>query len=207
MTRRLIDISQPVDAAAGVFPGDTPFSFEWKWDLSAGSSCNVATVTTSPHVGTHADAPLHFLSDGTSIGEVDLLPYVGPCIVVEGPSEGQILQSHLADIDFSETPRVLLKTHGRSDTSFPARFVTLSTEAVDHLANSGALLVGLDTPSMDPPASKSLEAHHALGRAGIAILENLTLAQVEPGRYELIALPLRWTGLDASPVRAVLRTL
>lgn len=204
---RLIDISQSVDPKAGIFPGDTPFHFEWKWDLSAGSSCNVAAVTTSAHVGTHADAPLHFLEQGASIGEVDLEPYLGPCIVVEGPASGQVLQSHLADIDFAQTPRVLLKTHESEDSAFPERFVTLSTEAAEYLANAGALLVGLDTPSMDPPTSKSLEAHHALGRAGIAILENLRLARVEAGRYELIALPLRWMGLDAAPVRAVLRTL
>ena len=81
----------------------------------------------------------------------------------------------------------------------------MAPEAASWLAGSGALLIGLDTPSMDPFDSKTMDAHHALLGGGVAILENLLLAHVEPGAYELIALPLRWPGLDASPVRAVLR--
>jgi arylformamidase len=150
---------------------------------------------------------LHFRLGGTSIGEVDLGPYIGPCIVHEGPAEGMVQQSHLRDIDLAATPRVLLKTHSRVDTAFPERFVALSVEAAEYLGARGCLLIGLDTPSVDPAASKSMEAHHALGRRNVAILENLQLAQVPTGRYELIALPLRWIGLDAAPVRAILRPL
>jgi arylformamidase len=204
---KLIDISQAVDARAGVFPGDTPFSFEWKWDQDRGSSCNVSAVTLSPHVGSHADAPLHFRSGAPSIGEVDLSAYVGPCQVVAGPASGLIHRSHLQELDIAGCERILFKTHEREDTAFPERFVALSAEAADFLVQRGVRLVGLDTPSVDSASSKSLEAHHTLGRGGVAILENLQLAQVTPGRYELIALPLRWMGLDAAPVRAVLRTL
>ena len=202
-----IDISQPVGPDSGVFAGDTRFRFSWKFDQRRGASCNVAAVETSPHVGTHADAPLHYRSDGASIGEVSLDAYFGPCIVHEGPASGLIQRSHLRDIDLTATPRLLLKTHRSREVAFPERFVALSVEAAEYLGAAGCRLIGLDTPSVDPVASKSLEAHHALGRRGIAILENLLLADVEPGRYELIALPLRWVGLDAAPVRAILRPL
>ena len=202
-----IDISQPVRPASGVFPGDTKFSYTWKWDQRRGASCNVAAIETSAHVGTHADAPLHFRLDGLSIGEVPIEPYVGACVVREGPADGLVQRSHLLGIDLRATPRLLLKTHLRSDTDFPQRFVALSVEAAEFLAGNGCVLIGLDTPSVDPVASKSMEAHHTLGRKGVAILENLQLAHVSPGVYELIALPLRWIGLDAAPVRAILRPL
>jgi arylformamidase len=205
--RDWIDISQPVGPDSGVFAGDTKFRYSWKWDQRRGASCNVAAIETSPHVGTHADAPLHFRLGGTSIGEVDLEPFLGPCIVIEGPVDGMVQQSHLRNIDLAATPRVLLKTHSRLDTAFPDRFVALSVEAAEYLGARGCRLIGLDTPSVDPAASKSMEAHHALGRRNVAILENLQLAHVSAGRYELIALPLRWIGLDAAPVRAILRPL
>ena len=210
LSPEIIDISQPVDADAGVFEGDTPFSFEWKWDQAKGSSCNVAAVQLSPHVGTHADAPLHFSAGGASIGEVPLGAYLGPCRVVdlsdafEGHG-GLVRVEHLEGVELSRTPRVLLRTHGSESTRFPEAFVSMSEEAALWLGENGARLVGLDTPSMDPATSTALAAHRALGRAGVAILENLVLAHVEAGEYELIALPLRWMGLDAAPLRAVLR--
>lgn len=207
MDRRIIDISQPVDASIGVWPGDTPFSSEFMWDMGAGATCNVSRIVTSPHNGTHADAPLHFLPGTPGIGEVPLRPYLGPCRVVDGPREGQILPEHLDGIDLAHTPRVLVRTHQSANTGFRRDFVSLSIEAARGLADQGAQLIGLDTPSMDPFDSKTMDAHHALLGAGVAILENLALADVEPGIYELIALPLRWPGLDASPVRAVLREM
>ncbi|MBT8477906.1 MAG: cyclase family protein, partial [Gemmatimonadetes bacterium] len=185
--------------------GDTPFSSEFTWSMAAGASCNVSRITTSPHNGTHADAPLHFLPGTAGIGDVPLDPYLGPCMVVQGPGEGQILPRHLDGIDLAITPRILVRTHQSTDAGFDREFVSLSAEAAGWLANRGARLIGLDTPSMDPFDSKTMDAHHALLGAGVAILENLVLAHVDPGVYELIALPLRWTGLDASPVRAVLR--
>ncbi len=205
MQRRIIDISQPVNAAIGVWPGDTPFSSEFSWDMKKGASCNVSRITTSPHNGTHADAPLHFLPEGAGIGEVPLLPYLGPCVVIDGPREGQVEPGHFDGIDLADTPRILVRTRDDAGTEFPENFVSLSREAARWLADRGALLIGLDTPSMDPFDSKTMDAHHALLGARVAILENLVLAHVQPGNWELIALPLRWSGLDASPVRAVLR--
>lgn len=210
MTGEIIDISQPVDSGAGVFEGDTPFSFRWKWDRAQGSSCNVAAVKLSPHVGSHADAPLHFDAQGASIGEVDLDRYLGPCRVVDlaGQFAGGadlVRPEQLVGIDFGRTPRVLLRTHDSPSTAFPRRFAALSPEAARWFGENGGQLLGLDTPSVDPAKSRELAAHRELGRNGVAILENLVLGHVEAGEYELIAMPLRWMGLDASPVRAVLR--
>jgi arylformamidase len=207
MQRRIIDISQPVNAGIGVWPGDTPFSSEFSWDMEKGASCNVSRITTSPHNGTHADAPLHFLPGAPGIGEVPLGPYIGPCVVIDGPRDGRIETGHLDGIDLANTPRILVRTRDEAGTEFPRDFVSLSPEAARWLADHGALLIGLDTPSMDPFDSKTMDAHHALLGARVAILENLVLAHVDPGYWELVALPLRWSGLDASPVRAVLREL
>ncbi len=206
---KIIDISQPVSPRAGAWPGDTPFSFEWKWSLDHGDSCNVSSVTASPHVGTHADAPLHFLADGASIAEVPLECYWGPCLVLDGPREGLVRPEHFDSVDFATTPRVLIRTHDQpadDPVGFPKVFVALSPEAAQALRDRGAQLVGLDTPSMDPVDSKELPAHKILASARVAILENLALSHVKPGAYELLALPLRWQGLDASPVRAALRS-
>ncbi len=203
----LHDISQPVCSETGHWPGDTAFAATFTWSLAQGDSCNVSRVQTSPHVGTHADAPLHFLVQGRGIGECDLEPYLGPCWVIRGPSEGQILPHHLGDVDFERFPRLLVRTGDQNPLAFRSDFVSLHVEAAQYLAEKGARLIGLDTPSMDPFESTELPAHHALLTAGVALLENLQLAEVSAGPYELLALPLRWVGLDASPVRAVLRAL
>jgi len=130
--------------------------------------------------------------------------------VVEVPPEPLILPRHLGDIDLAEPPRLLLKTGsvpaaGDGPTAFPESFSALSPELAHALGAAGALLVGLDTPSVDPFDSTDLAAHHALVAGGVVNLEGLVLEEVPPGLYELIALPLRLVGLDASPVRAVLR--
>ena len=207
MGRQLIDISQPVGSDAGIFPGDTPFQYEWSWDMADGAACNVARVTTTPHAGTHADAPLHFDSEGVDISRVSLEAYVGLCTVIDVMGDAPIHPAVLEDVDFERTPRVLLRTHDHQDTKFRPGFAALTEECAEYLNKRSAMLVGLDTPSMDAHDAKLLKSHHALGRGGIAILENLVLWHVEPGEYELIALPVRWVGLDAAPVRAVLRSL
>jgi arylformamidase len=124
------------------------------------------------------------------------------------PPEPLILPEHLGGIDLGDPPRLLLKTGSVADRArFPEVFSALSPELARALGAAGALLVGLDTPSVDPFDSKDLAAHHALVAGGVVNLEGLVLDDVPPGLYELIALPLRLEGLDASPVRAVLRTL
>jgi arylformamidase len=203
----LYDISQELSPASAVFPGDTPFSVRRVMEMARGASCDVATVIVSVHAGTHADAPSHFLPDTRSIDRVALEPYLGRARVVELALRGEIRPEHLRGLPLAGAERLLIKTGSAPDPGvFNLDFAHLLEETAEELGERGLRLVGIDTPSVDHPESKTLAAHKALARAGVAILENLVLAHVPAGDYELIALPLRLAGLDASPVRAVLRT-
>lgn len=204
----LYDITPRIEPGLAVWPGDTPFSSSLVHSIAAGTSTNVGSLTTTTHLGAHIDAPFHTESDGATIDRLQLERFWGPCWVIETPPVDLLLPEHLGDHDLTSTPRVLFKTGTALDRGrFPQRCTALSVALVDALAGRGALLVGLDTPSVDPLDSQTLDAHHALNRHGISNLEGVLLDEVPPGRYELAALPLRLVGLDASPVRAVLRSL
>ena len=218
----ILDISQPVDARSAVFPGDQPFTHRNTQRREAGASINLTAFTMSPHVGTHADAPLHLASGPLHLAsgqrtaaELPLSPYIGPVTVLdlaschEAITPAQVQQA-LATLSPTGTPRgfpkrLLLRTRTvcRYDV-FETDYASLSVPLVAFLADAGCQLVGLDTPSVDPVESQSLDAHHALIHHGLAWLENLDLSAVSPGDYWLSALPLRFTTLEASPVRAVL---
>jgi arylformamidase len=208
---RLRDISPLVAATSPVFPGDTAYDAAWTFRIGPGCPVNVARLTLSPHVGAHADAPLHYAEDGAAAGDLDLAAYLGPCRVVHAVSAGDAVtwddvEHAVADGDLP--PRVLVRTYDRApvDRWDPA-FTALAPGLLDVLADRGVRLVGTDAASLDAADSKSLESHHVAHRRGLAILENLLLDDVPEGDYELIALPLRLAGADAAPVRAVLREL
>lgn len=204
----LYDITPPIRPGIPVWPGDTEYRAELSWAIARGDSVNVSALTSTPHLGAHADAPFHVADGGAGVAELPLEPFLGPCRVVEVPAEPLVLPVHLDGIDLADPPRLLLKTGSVGDRfRFPERFSALSPELARALGEAGALLVGLDTPSVDPFDSTELAAHHALVAGGVVNLEGLLLDAVPPGLYELIALPLRLEGLDASPVRAVLRAL
>lgn len=204
----LYDLSPIVRPELPVWPGDTPFSAPLAWSMAEGGTVNVSAITTTPHLGSHADAPFHTEPRGEGIADLPLERYLGPCRVVKVPPQPLIEPRHLDGIDLSSPPRLLLKTESvRDRKTFPERFSAISPELAALLGEKRVLLVGLDTPSVDPFDSKTLDTHHALAKGGVAILEGLVLDGVPEGIYELIALPLRMAGLDASPVRAVLRTL
>jgi arylformamidase len=206
--RQLWDISPAVAPGFPVFPGDTPFSFRWTWTLGPGCPVNVSEVTMSPHTGSHADAPLHYDTSGASIAEVPLDAYLGPCRVVDVVGAVPLVEpSHIAQALAALPPRVLFRTCRRAPRGWDSRFAALAPATIDLLAARGVRLVGIDTPSIDPEQSKTLDSHQAVRRHGLAILEGIVLDDVPAGDYELIALPLKWRGLDASPVRAVLRAL
>lgn len=204
----LYDLSPIVRPELPVWPGDTPFSAPLAWSMAEGGTVNVSAITTTPHLGSHADAPFHTEPRGEGIADLPLERYLGPCRVVRVPPQPLIEPRHLDGIDLSSPPRLLLKTESvRDRRTFPERFSALSPELAALLGEKRVLLVGLDTPSVDPFDSKTLDSHHALAKGGVSILEGLVLDGVPEGIYELIALPLRMAGLDASPVRAVLRTI
>jgi arylformamidase len=148
----------------------------------------------SAHLGTHADAPSHVLPDGEGAAALPLAAFLGPARVVDLPGRGEVGPDALPRRALG-APRILFRTLGRT---------FLAPLAAVRLAEKGALLVGTDAASVDPEDAEDLPVHRALLSRGVCLLENLDLSGVPPGDYRLVALPLRFTDLDASPVRAVL---
>jgi len=207
---RLWDISAPILAESPVFPGDTPYRQTWAWTLADECPVNVSAITLSPHVGTHADAPLHYNAQGLPSGALDLHPYLGRCRIIHaldaGPTIGWADVAHAVDDELPE--RVLVRTYRQHPgLAWDPELRGLSVEVVEGLADRGVRLVGIDTASVDPADSKSLDAHQALRRRDLRVLENLILQDIAEGDYELIALPLKLMSADASPVRAILREM
>ena len=205
----LIDISPVVDSSIDVWPGDTPYAQTITTAISAGGNLNLSDIRTTVHVGAHADAPSHYAPNGADIAARRLDYYLGRCVVVEVkvPRGHRITSEHLQGKVLS-APRVLFRTGTFPDPrKWNDDFASLSPSLVDQLYQHGVMLIGIDTPSVDPFESKELEAHQAFFRNDMAILEGLVLDGVAEGEYELIALPLRIRGADGSPVRAVLRTV
>lgn len=205
----LIDISPVVDASIGVWPGDTPFARNVNVDMGAGANLTLSDIRTTLHVGAHSDAPSHYLASGEDIASRSLEYFVGRCNVLRvavGRGE-RIMPQHIEGKTI-DAPRVLFCTGTFPDPyAWNDDFASLSPELIDELHGRGVILVGIDTPSVDPFASKLLEAHQALAGYDMSNLEGLVLDHVVEGAYELLALPLKIRGGDASPVRAVLRTL
>jgi arylformamidase len=175
--------------------------------LSPDCPVNVSTLTLSPHTGAHADAPLHYDPDGAAIGALDLAPFLGRCRVIHAIHCGPLVRwEHLAHALADLPERVLVRTYSTApvDRWDPA-LAAFAPETIERLADIGVRLVGIDTASIDPADSKALPSHQVIRRRGLRVLENLLLDEVPEGDYELIALPLRLTTADASPVRAVLR--
>ncbi len=204
----IYDITPPVSPETAVFPGDTALSREVLLDMKRGDPLTLSTLRGTVHLGAHADGANHYGADAPPIDQMPIEHYLGPCQVIEcAAARGRRLEiGDLRQPVASE--RVLLKTGTWPDsTEFNTDFAGLSVGLVEHLASEGVRTIGVDTPSVDVADSKDLPAHRTILQHSIAILECLDLASVPAGEYELIALPLKLVGFDASPVRAVLRTL
>ncbi|HJV67756.1 arylformamidase [Ideonella sp.] len=210
VSKRLWDISPAVHAGAPVFPGDTAYQQQWVATIAPGCPVNVSAITLSPHIGAHADAPLHYDPQGAAIGTVDLAPYLGRCRVVHAIGCGPLVRAkHLAHALAADLPpRVLVRTYTTMPQDrFDDELAAFDAALIELLADRGVQLVGIDTASVDPAASKELPSHQVLRRRGLRVLENLVLDEVPEGDYELIALPLKLVTADASPVRAILREI
>ncbi|OLF77984.1 kynurenine formamidase [Maricaulis sp. W15] len=204
---KLWDISQTLRPALPVWPGDTAFKCEAVWTIGPDCPVKVSRLTLSTHSGAHADAPSHYDPHGIDMAATDLTPYVGPCVLLTASGD----RSHVRpdDLDWTRITgetRVLVRTyaefpHERWDSHFRA----LHADTIGRLAAVGCRLIGVDAASLDPETSKTMDAHHAVQRHDMRILEGLVFDDVPDGRYELIALPLKIAGADAAPVRAVLR--
>lgn len=179
---KLYDISRPLEPGVWTWPGDRPFAPTRSWKKEAGASVNVGHLAMSLHTGTHFDAPFHYMEGGATCETIPLDACLGPCVVAPLARLGSLAPAE----------RILVKAGGGTPTA----------AQVERLA--GLRLFGTDFHSVDPLDSTTLDAHHALWRTGAAILEELLLDDVPDGAYELIALPLRLTGMDAVPARAVL---
>lgn len=217
----LYDLTPPISAQLAVWPGDTPPRREVLLDLARGDSVTLSTLHATVHLGAHADGPNHYAVNGSDIASRSLGYYLGPCRVVRTLAakrsrvELADIASQLDPTDESGAgdrrplpPRVLIATGTSPDPiHFCEDFAGLDPDLVDALAARGVITIGIDTPSVDLFESKDLPAHQAFHRNDMAILEGLDLHAVPEGDYELIALPLPLMGFDASPVRAILRTL
>jgi arylformamidase len=205
---RLWDISPPLSPSTPAFPGDTAYQQTWTLEIGPGCPVNVSAITMSPHLGAHADAPLHYERGAAAIGAVDLEPFLGRCRVVHAIGKGPLItRAHLEHAATGLPPRVLVRTCEKAPTTWSANFSAFAPETIAWLASLGVTLAGIDSPSVDPADSKTLDSHLQLLAHDMRVLENLVLDEVEAGDYELIALPLKLTQACASPVRAVLRSL
>jgi arylformamidase len=202
----LIDISRPLHSGMPHWPGDVPTTFQINVRIADGHACNVGQLNLSVHNGSHADAPWHYDDHGAKIDAVDLSHYLGICRVIDARQHRALTPDLLDGLSPDRIPRLLFRTDAWKDpTQFPPAWPLLSEGMPEQLAALGVKLIGLDVPSVDPLQSRDLRMHHALGEAGILILENLDLHAAAPGDYELIALPLKVREGDGAPVRAVLR--
>lgn len=203
---KIIDISPEISQEIAVWPGDTPYQREVLMDTDHGDHLGLSKIVSTLHLGAHADAPNHYAPQSQGISERSLNYYYGSCQVINcRTAKGESIQ--VEDLATQEifSPRVLLKTGSFPNSNqWDENFCSLSVGLVEFLADKNVLLVGIDTPSVDPFSSKTLEAHKKIHSFNMAILEGLDLAQVEEGKYVLCALPLKLKGADASPVRAVL---
>ena len=204
----LYDITPVVTTTLAVWPGDTPPSREVLADLKRGDNITLSTLRATVHLGAHADAPSHYGRDAASIESRSLDLYLGPCRVVRIPAmRGTRIPPSAIPANL-RGERVLIATGSYPDPyAFNEDFAALEPATIDLLNERGARLVGIDTPSVDLFASRELAAHARFLAHDMAILEGLVLGHVPDGVYELIALPLKLAGFDASPVRAVLRRL
>lgn len=204
---KYIDISPIITPEIAVFKGDKEFERNILLDFKQGHNLLLSSIHTTVHVGAHTDAPNHYHPDGEDIADRDLNYYIGDCQVISVDLERgkRIYPEDLQNIEI-KAERVLFKTNSFPDpNNWNGDFNSLSPELIKYLVDKKVILVGIDTPSVDPSDSKDLESHNEIYKNNLAILEGIVLSNVEDGFYELIALPLKIKGADASPVRAILK--
>jgi len=206
MKPKIYDISPKISSRLGVFPGDQAFSRHVAMSFAKGDNLELSSITTTLHLGAHADAPSHYHKSGETIEKRPLSRYIGPAQVVriQGLNPGERVMPHHMRVEVL-SPRILFDTQSFPDPEkWNSDFCSLSPELLNALADEGVKLVGIDTPSVDPEDCKPLDAHQVLFKRDFSVLEGLCLQDVPEGHYTLVALPLKIEGGDASPVRAVL---
>lgn len=207
--RKIWDISQTIRHGIPVWPGDAAYTSSATWTMDEHCPVNVSWFRMSTHTGSHADAPLHYNADGISAADIDIERYIGRCRLIDVTKAGAVVTpDDCAAWLENKVERILFRTYAKApQDQWDADFKAIAPEVIHLIARHGGFLVGTDTPSLDPQASKTMTAHNAVFRHNMSILEGLVLDDIPPGDYELVALPLKLQGLDSSPVRAILRSL
>lgn len=205
MFSTILDISRTLGEGTPAYPGDTPLSISWTTPHGQAAAA-ISALTLSPHLGTHVDAPLHLNASGADAAGLRLQTFVGPCWVIGVPAGvSEIDRESVPILDDPPAARILLRTASwPTGSRLPETHPAPTPGLIDHLADRGVVLVGVDTPSVDPPNRPDLPAHHRCLARAMAILEGLDLSTAAPGPATLVAAPLKLVGIEASPVRAFL---
>jgi len=204
---RVIDISVPNGPSQHVYPGDPVPHIERPKAIRAGDVCNLSLLTMGSHTGTHVDAPYHFIDDGPRLGEVALDRMVGEALVADLRGRAAVDAGALAHTPLRQGDILLCLTDNSARWAAPAfqrDFTYLTADAAELLVERGVRAVGIDYLSIEQFGSADFPVHHRLLGAGVFIIEGLDLRGVEPGRYTLVCLPLKFPDLDGAPARAVL---
>jgi arylformamidase len=206
-----IDISLPLRNGMVNWPGDAPFELTSTLQIVNGGPCNLSQISTTTHIGTHMDAPRHYLAGAAGIESMPITAAIGRARVIEIHDAEIIRTSELALHKLAKGERVLFKTRNSSQAwksdEFQKVYVHIHPEAARYLVECGVQTIGVDYLSVGGFESSGAETHRILLEAGIWIIEGLQLEHVEPGEYELVCLPLKIVGGDGAPARAVLRKL
>ena len=208
---QIYDVSVAISPDLPIWPGDPSASLERIARIENGDMANVTFLRMGAHVGTHVDAPYHFLGgDKPTVDQLDLKDLTGRVYVLRIPDEVDLVTAEV--LEKGEIPprtrRLLLKTRNSSfwassGSTFRTDFVALSPDGAQYLVNKGIRLVGIDYLSI-APYSDPAPTHQTLLSAGVIILEGLNLSHVPPGRYSLYCLPVKLAGSDGAPARTIL---
>jgi arylformamidase len=204
-----IDISVPLHAGMAHWPDDRPFDRVETQTIATGDPCNLSEISASAHIGTHMDAPRHYLADGAGIDTFPISAGIGRARVIAIHDPELIRVAELKPYKIAKGERVLFKTRNSqvawATSTFQEKFVYIPPDTATFLADCCVQTVGVDYLSVGAYERDGAETHRTLLRAGVWIIEGLNLKDVEPGDYELVCLPLKIVGSDGAPARAVLR--
>jgi len=204
--KKIHDITVPLSADLPVYPGDPPFVIDRCHSIAKGDHANLSRITLSTHSGTHIDAPHHFIDAGISVDQIPLDILIGKALVVEISGVKEIGRKELERLRVKGADRLLLKTDNSelwNEAEFNQDFAALTLDGARFLLEAGVKLIGIDYLSIESFEGDG-EVHRMLLDQGVLILEGVNLADVTPGEYQLICLPLKVKGGDGAPVRALL---
>lgn len=207
----IYDITPVISERLGVFPGDTKFSRQVVLDIAHGHNIGLSSVTTTVHLGAHADAPSHYMAHGEGIDVRQIERYLGRCLVVraKGKRGERVGKKHFSPQSQQRLkdlpPRVLVATDSFPDPeNWNSDFCGFEPALIEEWAKAGVLTIGIDTPSIDPEDSKDLPSHKMVAKYDLSVIEGVVLTRIPEGFYTLIAVPLKIENADAAPVRALL---